>query len=85
MHESPDDGYNSVGQEAFEVTIAPLQAAQAPGANSARQLPAACLARSAALDRAGPGLRAVVEVNPEALSDMPSAPWRPVPLARVSA
>ncbi|MGI6375380.1 MAG: amidase [Anaerolineae bacterium] len=68
MHESPDDGYDSIGREAFEATIAPLQAAQASGASSARQLTAACLARVAALDRAGPGLRAVLEVNPDALS-----------------
>jgi amidase len=54
--------------ELEEATIADLQAAMAAGRQSSRRLVEAYLARIAALDRQGPRLRAVLEVNPEALA-----------------
>jgi amidase len=52
--------------EVEEATIAELQAAMAAGRQTSRGLVEAYLERIAALDRRGPGLRAVIEVNPEA-------------------
>ena len=49
-----------------EATIAELQAWQASGGLTARDLVAFCLARIDALDRRGPGLRSVIETNPDA-------------------
>jgi amidase len=56
------------GFELEEATFAGLQAALAAGRQTSRGLVEAYLARIAALDRRGPGLRAVLEVNPEALA-----------------
>jgi len=50
----------------IEATIAGLQTAMAGGALTARELTAAYLARIRALDRAGPRLRSVIELNPDA-------------------
>jgi amidase len=52
--------------EVEEATIAELQAAMAAGRLTSQGLVEAYLERIAALDRVGPGLRAVIEVNPEA-------------------
>ena len=54
------------GFDPEEATIAGLQAAMAAGKLTARGLVEAYLARIARLDRQGPTLRAVLEVNPEA-------------------
>jgi len=51
-----------------EATLADLQQKLASGALTARALTEACLARIDALDRRGPELRSVIEVNPEALA-----------------
>jgi len=54
--------------ELAEATIAELQASLAAGRRTSRGLVEAYLARIAGLDRRGPELRAVLEVNPEALA-----------------
>jgi amidase len=54
--------------ELAEATFAGLQAAMAAGRRTSRGLVEAYLGRVAALDRRGPGLRALLEVNPEALA-----------------
>ena len=51
-----------------EATVAGLAAAQASGGCTSRMLVEATLARVAALDRSGPTLRAVLELNPDALA-----------------
>ncbi len=51
-----------------EATVDGLARAQASGACTARALVEATLARIAALDRQGPALRAVLELNPDALA-----------------
>ncbi len=51
-----------------EATFAELQASLAAGRRTSRGLVEAYLARIAALDRRGPGLRALLEINPEALA-----------------
>ena len=51
-----------------EATIAELQDAMAAGRTSARGLAEAYLGRIAAIDRAGPTLRSVIEENPDALA-----------------
>ncbi|GLC25584.1 amidase [Roseisolibacter agri] len=58
-----------VGQDfAFaEATVADLQAHMAAGRHTARAIAEAHLTRIAALDHAGPDVRSVIEVNPEAL------------------
>lgn len=53
--------------ELEEATIAGLQAGMKSGQYTARSITEKYLARIAALDREGPTLRAVIEVNPEAL------------------
>jgi amidase len=53
--------------ELEEATIASLQAAMARGEQSARSIAEAYLARIDALDRSGPRINSVIEVNPEAL------------------
>lgn len=58
----------TIGPEIYEASIADLGAALAAGRLSARRLAEACLERIAAIDHAGPTLRAVIEVNPEALA-----------------
>ena len=50
-----------------EATIEDLQARMAAGRLTARELTAAYLERIARIDQAGPRLRAVIEVNPDAL------------------
>ncbi len=51
-----------------EATIEDLQARMAAGKLTARELTAAYLARIAAVDRDGPRLNAVIELNPDALA-----------------
>jgi amidase len=54
--------------ELEEATIVDLQAGMSSGKYSARSLAAAYLARIEQLDKQGPGLRAVLEINPDALA-----------------
>jgi amidase len=54
--------------ELAEATIADIQASLAAGRRTSRGLVEAYLARIAALDRRGPELRALLEINPEALA-----------------
>ena len=54
--------------ELAEATIAELQASLVAGRRTSRGLVEAYLARIAALDRRGPELRALLEINPEALA-----------------
>jgi amidase len=51
-----------------EITIAQLQAGLASGRYTSRRLCEAYLARIAQLDRRGPTLRSVIEINPDALA-----------------
>lgn len=51
-----------------EATIEDLQARMSAGRLTSRELTAAYLGRIAAVDQAGPRLRAVIEVNPDALA-----------------
>ena len=51
-----------------EATIDALQEKMASGAETARSLAEKYLARIEALDRKGPALRSVLEVNPDALA-----------------
>jgi amidase len=52
----------------LEATVAELQAAMASGRLTARALTAAYLERIEALDRSGPQIRSVLELNPDALT-----------------
>jgi amidase len=52
-----------------EMTIADLQARMEAGRETARSLVEKYLARIAAVDRQGPSIRSVIEVNPDALPD----------------
>ena len=54
--------------ELEEVSIAALQERMASGAETSRSITEKYLARIAALDRQGPGLRQVLETNPDALA-----------------
>jgi amidase len=54
--------------ELEEATIGSLQEAMTSGRHSARSLAAAYLERIDALDRRGPAVRAVIELNPDALA-----------------
>lgn len=56
-----------VGAPIYEASIVELQAALAAGTLTSLSLTEACLTRIAALDQAGPQLRAVLEINPQAL------------------
>lgn len=62
------EDYSTIGAVAYEAGIAELQAAMAAGNLSASELVAACIERIERIDRAGPRLGAVLELNPEALS-----------------
>lgn len=63
----PSRRFDDPFRDLEEATIAVLQAAMAARRITARQLADAYLRRIEALDRQGPGLRAVLETNPEAL------------------
>src|SRR2546427_12464027 len=54
--------------ELEDATIAELQAGMASGKYTARSITTAYLQRIEALDRKGPGLRSVLETNPDALT-----------------
>lgn len=58
----------AVADYLIEQTITALQAAMQQGKLTARELVVDYIARIEALDQAGPTLRAVIEVNPEALT-----------------
>ncbi|NJN17300.1 MAG: amidase [Oscillochloris sp.] len=66
---SATDGFDSaaIGSEIYERSIAELRADLDAGVLTVRRLIEACLERIDALDRRGPALRAVIEVNPDAL------------------
>lgn len=51
-----------------EVTIAELQSAMAAGKHTSREITEKYLARIAMIDRHGPAIRAVIEINPDALT-----------------
>jgi amidase len=55
--------------ELEEMTIADLQARMAAGQDTARSLAEKYLARIEAVDRQGPAIRSVIEINPDALTD----------------
>lgn len=59
---------SAVGAAIYEASIMQLQAVMEAGGRSAREVTQACLERIARIDQAGPLLRAVIEVNPEALA-----------------
>src|SRR5260370_7510407 len=67
------------GFELAEATLAELQAALAAGRRTSRGLVEAYLARIAALDRRRPELRALLDINPQALATPhpPAAAPRP--------
>ena len=54
--------------DVVEASVAELQAAMTAGRTSARELTAAYLARIRTVDKAGPRLNSVIEVNPDALA-----------------
>lgn len=56
------------GAEIYECSIADLRTAIDRGELTVRRLVEACLERIEAIDRAGPQLRSVIEVNPDALA-----------------
>ncbi len=61
---------NAAGADRFDVrekTIAQLQSVMQSGKLTSRQLVELYLTRIAALDRSGPKLNSVIELNPEAL------------------
>jgi len=62
------DGPAAQDAEVAEATVADLQAHMAAGRASSASLCAAYLQRIEALDRAGPTLQSVIEVNPEAVA-----------------
>ena len=65
-----EDAPTGTLQERFdleEVALADIAAAIAAGERTSRSVTEAYLSRIAALDREGPGLRSVIETNPEAL------------------
>ena len=62
---------NAAPDGAFDVTektVAELQAAMVSGRTSAQQLVRLYLARIAAIDKAGPKLNSIIELNPDALT-----------------
>lgn len=68
--QAPDDAPEIAGPERFdleEVPLADVAAAIAAGERTSLSVTRAYLARIAALDREGPGLRSVIETNPDAL------------------
>jgi amidase len=60
-------GYAPVAPELEEVSIADLQAAMEAGSMTSRQITGMYLDRIAAYDHAGPSLRSVLQVNPDAV------------------
>lgn len=59
---------HDIAFDVAEKTVAELQAAMASGKTTAQQLVRLYLARIAALDKAGPKLNSVIELNPDALA-----------------
>src|SRR6202521_1218853 len=64
----PNDAIANAPFALDEVTIADLQSAMASGRMTARSITQQYIDRVHALDRTGPTLRAILEINPEALS-----------------
>ncbi len=73
--QGPDDGRHGRGPapELEGATIADLQAAMEDGSLTASQLVHLYLARIRALDRNGPGVNSIIQVNPDALAIAASA------------
>lgn len=61
-------GTNSAPTQLNEATIAQLEAQMANGSLSSEQLTQYYISRIAALDQSGPGVNAVIELNPDALA-----------------
>ena len=57
----------ALSSDISKLTVAELQAGLSTGDWSARSLSEACLNRIEALDKAGPALNSVIEINPDAL------------------
>jgi amidase len=68
LNEDEADALRIPPFELEEATVAELRSKMESGELTARQLTKAYLARIEALDRQGPMLRSVIEINPEALS-----------------
>ncbi len=64
----PNDAFANAPFALDEVTIADLQSAMTYGRMTARSITQQYIDRIHALDRSGPTLRAILEINPEALS-----------------
>jgi amidase len=64
----PNDAFANAPFALDEVTIADLQSAMASGRMTSRSITQEYIDRIHALDRTGPTLRAVLEINPDALS-----------------
>lgn len=62
-----DDHASALSADLVEATVVQLQAAMTSGRLSARSLAAHYLKRIAAIDKAGPHLNAIIEINPDAL------------------
>jgi hypothetical protein len=65
---SLDNHASALSADLIEATVAQLQAAMVAGKLSARSLAAHYLKRIAAIDKAGPHLNAIIEINPDALA-----------------
>lgn len=61
-------GTNSAPTQFNEATVAQLEAQMANGSLSSEQLTQYYISRIAALDQSGPGVNAVIELNPDALA-----------------
>lgn len=59
---------SGIGADVYEASIGQLQGAMRAGSLSAREITRAYLDRIARIDQAGPTLRSVLEVNPDALA-----------------
>jgi len=62
-----DDHSSTLNPDLIEATVTQLQAAMAAGTLSARSLASHYLKRIATIDKAGPHLNAIIEINPDAL------------------
>jgi len=60
--------FANIGAIVYEADIATLQHAMSTGQCTAQDLVRACQERIAAIDHGGPGIRSVLELNPDALS-----------------
>ena len=68
MHQIQNGQSPNVPKRFNEMTVAQLQAAMASGKLTSEELTSEYIARIVALDQSGPGVNAVIELNPDALS-----------------